>query len=163
MLFRLKNPPEKPARKRRSRAGKGGKAVDPPKETPEVEEPQQPRDGVKSEGQKRVRSKPQPIDIDSPPASWDEVVSECNKIFLKCQHENHGDDHQPKFAPQFLGDAPCRLSIYWKTKAVGLKIQKYGEDGKTWKWVQSYFLSTPAPCIQALVYCMVQFVPETMI
>ena len=140
--------PEKPARKRHS--AKGGTAT---KETPKVEEPA-------GSGGQRVRSKPQPIDINSPPASWDDVLSECLNIFRDCYHE-HEDDHQPKLVPQFVGDAPCRLSIYWKTNAVGLKTRKYGEDGKTWKWVQSFFLSTPAPCIQALVYCMVQFVPQS--
>ena len=96
--------------------------------------------------------------------TYDAVVAKCVELYKECPKVHcscNGEPvcHKGGFLAQFEDAAPCRLSIYWKTDAVGLKVQDFtANDGKTWKWTQCFYFATPGMCIQSAILCMTQFV-----
>ena len=105
---------------------------------------------------KSISLKTEILTYDAVVAKCVELYKECPKVHCSCNNEPIC--HKGECIPQFEDDAPCRLSIYWKTDAVGLKVQDFtANDGKTWKWTQSFYFATPGMCIQSAIFCMTQF------
>ena len=106
---------------------------------------------------KSISLKTEILTYDAVVAKCVELYKECPKVHCSCNSEPVC--HKGGFIPQFEDAAPCRLSIYWKTDAVGLKVQDFSvNDGKTWKWTQCFYFATPGMCIQSAILCMTQFV-----
>ena len=121
-------------------------------------------DGGQADGKvpgKRVRAPRAPIvaiDVNEHRVTTqEEAKAHLLDIMKSCAAK--GGPHQDVGA-QFPTNAPCRLSIYWKSSSVGLKIRVVEEEGAPWKWTQPYYLSMAAGCMCAKIYCAKQVVPR---
>ena len=99
------------------------------------------------------------IDMLQQPDSFEQAAVEIKKLFQHCRDCHHNaDDHREGGHDQFGPESPCRLSVYWKSTAVGLKVKLPGGNGEADAWPQIFYISTPVKCIQASIYCATQLV-----
>ena len=144
---------EKKGAKRKSIKGKDGKETE-----GKQGESKKKRNSTGSNSGKKRRT-PVTILMNQHTDTFDECLEKFRQLFQHCLDHHHSPaEHLGEGGPQFEQQAPCRLSIYWKTRAVGLKVKVLDGPGQPEKWSQIFYISTPVKCFQASIYAMTQIV-----